>query len=175
MISWNCKRNFCQIPWALSELDLMDRIFLGVAVLSICLSFNDSTSNLILASKEAAAVYKQTLEMTAEINQIDVHVEAPWEKSQHESNNLPLDTKAKGVGVDLYSCSVADAGTCGVTVKNPTGSVMSSAKLNILAFLVLLFLIYCISTVPCLFFLNSSPSKPCLLGRAVPLLQQTLK
>ena len=85
--------------------------------------------------KEATVEAGKPLELTAAINPAAEPVEAVWQKDKK-----PVDTKAKGVSTScvkgqcklkIDSCSTADAGEYSVTVKNPSGSVTSTAKITI--------------------------------------------
>ena len=82
--------------------------------------------------KDATINEGMPFELTADINATAEPVEAAWEK-----DNIPVDTKAKGVTsegqrkLSIDSCSVADTGEYSVTVKNPSGSARSSAKITV--------------------------------------------
>ena len=94
---------------------------------------------VFLASlKDATVNAGIQLELSTAINAAAEPIEAAWQK-----DNKPIDTKAKGVTalcqhsqctLKIDSCSLADAGEYSVTVKNPSGSVKSSAKITIIGF-----------------------------------------
>ena len=84
--------------------------------------------------KDATINEGMPFELTVDINDSAEPVEAAWEK-----DSMPIDTKAKGVSAScpkrqctlkIDYCSAADAGEYSVTVKNPSGSVSSSAKIT---------------------------------------------
>ena len=91
---------------------------------------------VFLATLKDATIHEgMPFELTADINATAEPVEATWEKDE-----MPVDTKAKGVTascpkgqrkLSIDSCSVSDAGEYSVTVKNPSGSVRSSAKITV--------------------------------------------
>ena len=77
----------------------------------------------------------QPLELAAAINSFAEPVEAAWQK-----DNKPIDMNTKCItaacengkcSLKIDSCSLADAGEYSVTLKNPSGSVTSSAKITI--------------------------------------------
>ena len=112
----------------------------------------DTFPNFYLASIEAPVFSTQLsavsaeagtpLELTATINRFAEPVESTWQK-----DNKPVDTKAKGVRaacekgqctLKIDSCSLADAGEYTVTVKNQTGVDISSAKIAITGYFIII-------------------------------------
>ena len=89
----------------------------------------------LAALKDATVESGTPLELTVAINAPAEPVEVVWQK-----DNKPVETKAKGVTAScpkgqctlkIDPSSLADAGEYSVTVKNPSGSVRSSAKITI--------------------------------------------
>ena len=107
-------------------------------------NFNDV--NLIAAAapvfmvplKDATFEAGNALQLTATINAAADPVEAVWLK-----DNKPIDTNMKGVAAScekerctlkIDSCSLTESGEYSVTVKNPAGTVTSSAKITVIGF-----------------------------------------
>ena len=90
--------------------------------------------------KDATFEIGYEIQLTATVNAAAEPVEAVWQK-----DSKPLDTKSKGVTakckkgkctLKIDPCSVADDGEYAVTVKNPSGTVSSSANITILCILI---------------------------------------
>ena len=85
--------------------------------------------------KETTVEAGKPLELAVAINPEAEPVEVVWQKDKK-----PVDTKAKGVSTSCAKgqctlkidfCSSTDAGDYSVTVKNPSGTVTSTAKITI--------------------------------------------